>query len=117
MPNIPNFIFIASVNVRSLINEHRFREILHFFKMLKLDILCIQEARLSQTRADRLNATFPGMRLLINPNNGERPGGVAIMINPNTVRLNDAELPNVMGDYSSENFLYDAAGFLLPSPP
>lgn len=35
------------------------------------------------------------------------------MINPNTVRLNDAELPNVMGDYSSENFLYDAAGRLL----
>lgn len=113
MPNIPNFIFVASVNVRSLIKEHRFREILHFFKMLKLDILCIQEARLSQTRADRLNATFPGMRLLINPNNDERPGGVAIMINPNTVRLNDAELPNVMGDYSSENFLYDAAGRLL----
>lgn len=111
-----NPLLIASVNVRSVLSDVCFCTILHFFRMSKLDVLCIQEACLSKDQVDCLNATFPGMRLLTNPNNNrDGHGGVAIMINPEMVSFHNATLPHNLGNFSLEDYLYNATGHLLVS--
>lgn len=110
---MPNTILCATVNVRSLLSEDRYAETTRFFRMLNIDILLVQESRLLKSRADFYNAKYGSIRVLVNPNNNDRSGGVAVLINPLMVELADPMPPHIVGNFSSENYLYDDSGRFL----
>lgn len=112
---MPTSIYFASLNVRSVRDLNRFREAYNLFRSLSLDVFLLQEVRLTPADALRLNATYTSMQLIVHPHNLADSGGVAIMYNPHKIRPAAPCPPTADGQYSDENYLYDAEGRLLLS--
>ena len=57
-------MLVATVNVRSILSENRFCELLQSFRMSSIDVLLMQEGCLSKLQADNCKVFVKIMRQL-----------------------------------------------------